>query len=65
MREIVKRETIGASIAACGGAVESSSCVSGAASQWQFAISHDPRGKGDALVRFTVPRVGASRQTGE
>ena len=33
MREIVKRETIGASIAVLSGTVETSSCVPGAASQ--------------------------------
>ena len=65
MREIVKRETIGASIAMCiGGAVESFVHVyADATSQCQFAISHIPDGKMTPCA-FYSPSSGASRQTG-
>ena len=45
MREIVKRETIGASIACASLSSRVIVCVSGAASQWRSAISHIPGGK--------------------
>jgi hypothetical protein len=64
VREIVKRETIGASMACMGGAVSHGRVDPVHASQWQFAISHDPGGKVTCMTRFTVHQLGASRQTG-
>ena len=65
MREIVKRETIGASIACMGGAVEHGSCgslcrrVSGGL---RFRMTLGERWR--VMTRFTVHRAGRRRQTG-